>query len=166
VQKKPTMKQRLYIETSVVSYPAARPSRDLLMAARQEATAELWSKLLSSGFTGYVSTLVHQEAQQGDPEQARKGMEALSSLAVLDIDEEAQALAERILAAKAVPSEYPDDALHMAVAAANGMDLLVTWNFAHLNNPIARMRIRQIIEDNGYRCPEVCSPEELLEISL
>jgi hypothetical protein len=53
VQKKPTMKQRLYIETSVVSYLAARPSRDLLIAARQEATAELWSKLLSSGFTGY-----------------------------------------------------------------------------------------------------------------
>lgn len=158
------MKQTLYIETSVVSYLAARPSRDLLIAARQEATAELWSKLLSPGFTGYVSTLVHREAQQGDPEQARKRIDALSSLAVLDIDQEAQVLAEQILAAKAVPAEYPDDALHVAVAAVNGMDVLITWNFAHLNNPIARMRIRQIVEDNGYRCPEVCSPEELLEI--
>lgn len=160
------MKQRVYIETSVVSYLAARPSRDLLIAARQEATAELWPKLLSSGFTGYVSTLVHQEAEQGDPEQARKRIETLSSLAVLDIDQEAQALAQHILAAQAVPAEYPDDALHMAVAAVNGMDVLITWNFAHLNNPIARMRIRQIVEDNGYRCPEVCSPEELLEIDL
>jgi len=158
------MSQRLYIKTSVVSYLAARPSRDLLVAARQEATAELWSKLSSLGLTGYVSTLVHQEAEQGDPEQARKRIDALSSLAVLDIDEEAQALAEQILAAKAVPAEYPDDALHMAVAAVNGMDVLVTWNFAHLNNPIARLRIRQIVEDNGYRCPEVCSPEELLEM--
>jgi hypothetical protein len=160
------MKQKLYVETSVVSYLAARRSRDLLIAARQEATAELWSKLLSSGVTGYVSTLVHQEAQQGDPEQAQKRIEALSSLAVLDIDEEAQVLAEQILAAQVVPAEYPDDALHMAAAAVNGMDVLITWNFAHLNNPIARMRIRQIVEDNGYRCPEVCSPEELLEIDL
>jgi predicted nucleic acid-binding protein len=159
-----TMKEKLYIETSVVSYLAARPSRDLLIAARQEATAELWSKLLSSGFTGYVSTLVHQEAQQGDPEQARTRMGALSSFVVLDIDHEAQVLAEQILAAKAVPAEYPDDALHMAVAAVNGMDVLVTWNFAHLNNPIARTKIRQIVEGNGYRCPEVCSPDELLEI--
>ncbi len=70
------------------------------------------------------------------------------------------------LAAKAVPTEYPDDALHMAVAAVNGMDILITWNFAHLNNPAARMRIRQIVEDKGYRCPEVCSPEELLEMNL
>lgn len=158
------MKQKLYIETSVVSYLAAKPSRDLLIAARQEATAEFWSKLHSSEFTGYVSTLVHQEARQGDPEQAKKRADALSSLAVLDIDHEAQALAEQILAAKAVPAEYPDDALHMAVAAVNGMDVLITWNYAHLNNPIARMKIRQIVENNGYQCPEVCSPEELLEI--
>jgi hypothetical protein len=158
------MEQKLYIETSVVSYLAAKPSRDLLIAARQEATVEFWSKLPSSGFAGYISTLVHQEAQQGD--QARKRMGALSSFIVLDIDQEAQALAEQILAAKAVPTEYPDDALHMAVAAVNGMDVLVTWNFAHLNNPIARIKIRQVVEDNGYRCPEICSPEELLEIEL
>ncbi len=158
------MKQKLYIETSVVSYLAARPSRDLLIAARQAATAELWSKLLGSDFAGHVSTLVHQEAQRGDPEQARKRAEVISPLAVLEIDQEAQELAEQILAAKAIPAEYPDDALHVAVAAVNGMDVLVTWNFAHLNNPVARMRIRHIVESNGYHCPEVCSPEELLEI--
>jgi predicted nucleic acid-binding protein len=160
------MKQKLYIETSVVSYLTARPSRDLLVAARQEATAELWSKLLSSGSTGYISALVHQEAGQGDPERARQRVDALASLTVLDIDQEGQTLAESILAAKAIPPEYPGDALHMAIAAVNGMDVLVTWNFAHLNNPIARLRIRQIVEGNGYRCPEVCSPEELLETDL
>ena len=161
-----TMKEKLYIETSVVSYLAARTSRDLLIAARQEATAEFWTKLHSSGSKGYVSTLVHHEARQGDPEQARTRMEAISSFTVLDIDQEAQALAEQILAAKAIPAEYPDDALHMAVAAVNGMDALVTWNFAHLNNPIARLQIRQVVEGNGYQCPEVCSPDELLEIEL
>lgn len=160
------MEQKLYIETSVVSYLAARRSRDLVIAARQEATAELWSKFHSASFSGYVSTLVYQEAEQGDPEQARKRIEALSSLGVLDIDQEAQVLAEHLLAAKAVPAEYPDDALHVAVAAVNGMDVVVTWNFAHLNNPMARIRIRQIVEGDGYRCPELCSPEELLEMDL
>lgn len=158
------MKPKVYIETTVVSYLAARTSRDLLVAARQEATAELWSKLLTSEFVAYVSPLVHQEAERGDQEQARRRIDALSSFAMLDIDQEARTLARQILAAKAVPAEYADDALHMAVAAVNGMDVLVTWNFAHLNNPTARTRIRQIIEDNGYRCPEVCSPEELLEM--
>ena len=158
------MKQRLYIETSVVSYLTARRSRDVVVAARQHATAELWARFLTSEFAGYVSALVHQEAQEGDPEQAQKRIDALAGLEVLDVSQEALALADRILGAKAVPAEYPDDALHMAVAAVNGMDALVTWNFAHLNNPVARLRIRQIVEANGYQCPEVCSPEELLEI--
>ncbi len=158
------MKQRLYIETSVVSYLTARRSRDLLVAARQHATAELWARLLASEFIGYISALVHQEAQQGDPEQAQKRIDALTGLEVLDVSQEALGLADRVLAAKAIPAEYPDDALHMAVAAVNGMDALVTWNFAHLNNPVSRLRIRQIVEANGYQCPELCSPEELLEI--
>ncbi len=150
-----------------MSYLTARPSRDLLIAARQEVTAELWSKLLlSTSVTAYVSTLVHQEAQRGDPKEAQKRIEALSSLAVLDVDEEAQALAEHIIAEKGVPSEYPDDALRTAVAAVNGMDVLLTWNFAHLNNPIARAKIRLVVQDNGYRCPEVSSPEEQLEMDL
>jgi len=39
------MKRTLYIETTVVSYFAARPSRDLLVAGHQEATRELWPSL-------------------------------------------------------------------------------------------------------------------------
>jgi hypothetical protein len=63
-----------------------------------------------------------------------------------------------------IPAEYPEDALHIAVAAVNGMDVVVTWNFAHLNNPFTRTMIRQVIENAGLRCPEICSPDELLEI--
>ena len=42
--------------------------------------------------------------------------------------------------------------------------IFVTWNFAHLNNPFTRMTVRQIVENAGYQCPEVCSPDELLEV--
>jgi hypothetical protein len=49
------------------------------------------------------------------------------------------------------------------VAAVNGVEVLITWNFAHLNNPFTRMMVRQTIENEGYSCPEICSPEELLE---
>lgn len=83
---------------------------------------------------------------------------------MLEIDEDARRLAERIIARKGVPKEYAEDALHIAVAAVNGMDVLLTWNFAHLNNPYTRIMIREIVESEGYVCPEICSPEELLEV--
>lgn len=82
---------------------------------------------------------------------------------MLDAVEKAHALAEKILDGRGIPSEYPEDALHLAIAAVNGLDPLVTWNFAHMNNPFTRMMIRQIVQNEGYRCPEICSPEELLE---
>ena len=39
-----------------------------------------------------------------------------------------------------------------------------TWNFAHLNNPFTRIVVREIVQNEGYLCPEICSPEELLEV--
>jgi hypothetical protein len=89
---------------------------------------------------------------------------AIEAFPMLDIDEEARSLAERIITGRGIPDKYPEDALHIAVAAVNGMDVLVTWNFAHLNNPFTRRSVRRIVEQEGYFCPEICSPQELLEV--
>ncbi len=154
--------RRVYIETTVVSYYTARPSRDCAIAAHQRATRELWPRLVS-GFDTHVSALVHEEASRGDPQESEKRLKAIDTFSLLDIDPEVRALARAILDGKGVPEGYPDDAFHIAVAAVNGMEVLLTWNFAHINNPFTRLMIRQIIENEGYRCPEICSPEELLE---
>jgi len=152
----------VYVETTIISYFTARPSRDVVTAARQEATRELWPKLVSE-YDSYVSVLVREEAGKGDKEQAALRLQALKMFPVLDADEVARILASKILEGRGIPEEYPEDALHIAVAAVNGIDVLVTWNFAHLNNPFTRMMVRQIVENAGYRCPELCSPDELLE---
>lgn len=151
-----------YIETTVVSYFTAKTSRDLLIAAHQKSTHELWSRL-EHEFESYVSALVYQEAGKGNPAQARRRLEALKPFRMLEIDEEAQVLAGKILKQRGVPQEYPEDALHIAVAAVNGIEVVVTWNFAHLNNPFTRATVRRIVEGAGYVCPEFCSPDELLE---
>ena len=89
---------------------------------------------------------------------------AIEPFLMLDIDDEARTLAQKIIAGKAVPAEYPEDALHIAIAAVNGIEVILTWNFAHMNNPFTRKMVRRIIETEGYECPEICSPEELLEV--
>ncbi len=157
------MKSKVYIETTVVSYYTARPSRDLVVAARQEETRALWPKL-TKDYDTYVSALVFEEAQAGDEKAAHKRLEAIAPFPVLDIDEKAESLAAGLLADHAVPGEYPEDAMHIAVAAVNGIDLIVSLNFAHINNPFRRSHIRQSVESRGYTCPEICSPDELMEV--
>ena len=156
------MEKKVYIETSVVSYFTSRPSRDLVVAGHQEATRTLWPLLLDR-WAGYVSALVYQEAGQGDVEQATRRLEAIEGLPMLDVTTESECLSDKLLAERAVPREFPEDALHIAVAAVNGMDVLLTWNFAHLNNPNTRRQARRVVESEGYACPEICSPDELLE---
>lgn len=156
------MKRTVYVETTVVSYLTARPSSDRLIAGHQQSTRALWPRLLSD-YDTHVSVLVLQEAGRGNPELAQQRLKAIRPLIPLDATDEVQALAARIIAGGGIPAEFPEDAGHVAVAAVNGIEVILTWNFAHLNNPFTRMRIRKIVEEAGYACPEICSPEELLE---
>lgn len=154
------MKPRVYIETTVISYLTARPSRDLIIAARQELTREVWDRLLTD-CECFVSALVVLEASKGDEVAAAQRLDAIHGLPVLHVGDDAGRMAELLVVEKAIPAEYAEDALHVAIAALNGMDFVVTWNFTHMNNAATRHKIRSVIERDGYQCPELCSPEEV-----
>ena len=156
------MKPTVYIETSVVSYLTARPSRDLITAAYQQITREWWHTA-ESRFSLTASALVQDEAARGDPEAARARLRALESATLLQITQDARRLARTLLAAGVVPQTAAADALHLAVAAAHGADYLVTWNFRHIANPAVRIRLERACRDAGYEPPVICSPNELLE---
>lgn len=156
------VKRKVYIETTVVSYYTARPHRDLIIAGHQEETRELWPKLTNE-YASYISALVLAEAGKGDAEQAARRLAALADFQLLAVDENASLLAQTIIAGGGVPREYPEDALHVAVAARHGMDFLLTWNYAHLHNPFTSALLRRCVENAGYVCPEICSPGEFVE---
>jgi hypothetical protein len=150
------MKSKVYIETSVVSYYAGRGSRDVVIAGRQQSTLGFW-RLLGSELSPFVSALVVKEAGKGDPEVAKCRLDVIHAFPVLRTTPEAEQLAQAILDARAVPAEYPEDALHIA-----GMDFIVTWNFAHINNPFTKMMIRHAVENTRHECPEIVSPDAFL----
>ena len=88
-------------------------------------------------------------------------MEKLRDLKSAVFDDRAIILAEALLSDTAVPRNSYDDALHIATAAINEMDFLVTWNCKHIANAVTRPVIRKTCERMGYVCPEICTPDEL-----
>ncbi|MYF11235.1 MAG: type II toxin-antitoxin system VapC family toxin [Gammaproteobacteria bacterium] len=155
------MNRSVYIESSVISYLAARPSRDLVIAGHQAVTAEWW-KNHRSRYDVYVSPLVEEEISAGDASAAAERLAVIADIPSVSIAPEAGSLASAILSSKAVPTNSVRDALHIAIAATQGIDYLITWNFKHINNASTRNMIVSVVSDSGLICPVLCSPEELM----
>ena len=150
----------VYIETSIVSYLTARPSRDLLVAAHQQLTTAWWDQQRPS-YALFTSQVVLAEAGAGDPEAAQRRIAVLEPFALLDVTDAAIELAAALLTGQALPAQAAQDALHLAIACVHGMEYLLTWNCKHLANARLRHRIEQVCRDAGYVPPIICTPEEL-----
>lgn len=155
------MKPTCYLETSIVSYLTARPSRDLIVAAHQQITHEWW-EFRRPAFTLYASQLVLTEAGKGDREAAAKRLQVLDDIELLELKEEAANLAAVFIRSRAVPEKVEEDALHVALAAIYGLDYLMTWNCKHIANAEIQKRMQVICADEGYAMPTICTPEELM----
>ena len=156
------MKAKVYIETTVISYLTARPSRDVVIAGHQKITRDWWQTDRDK-FDLMASQLVVREASEGDPQAAKERLEKLTTLTLLEVTEEAMTLAQELLTTRAVPEKAAEDALHLAIAVTNGVEYLLTWNCKHLANATMRTKIEDVCRAAGYEPVIICTPEELLE---
>ncbi len=158
-----TERTRLYIETTVVSYLVARPSRDVIAAGHQHTTLDWWQRR-SRDSELCISQLVIEEAASGDPQAVEDRLAILEKMTVLEIADQAVELAEVLVRGQALPAKAGNDALHIAVAAVHQVPFLVTWNCRHLANAVLRKRIEALCAEQGFAAPVICTPEELLEV--
>jgi len=151
----------VYLETSFISLLVANPSRDLVTAANQQSTRDWW-RLRRGEFLCVISSEVVREASQGDPREARKRLEAMTELSVLQLTAEAESLTRALLATGALPPRAQTDAAHLAIAAAGRADYLLTWNCRHLANAQILRRLEAEAKRAGWKLPKVCTPPELM----
>ena len=132
----------VYVETTIVSYLTARPSRDVVLAGHQTLTRNWWR-----GRTAYqlvVSQLVLDEAAAGDRFLRTRRLEALSGIPIVPLTDSATV-----------------DAFHIGIAAAHHVAFLLTWNCKHLANATMRSTIEAVCRSEGLNPPIICTPEEL-----
>jgi hypothetical protein len=146
----------VYLDTSVVS--ALFDDRN---PERQGLTRSFFDVL--DRFDVHVSQLTLAEMDRApDEDLGRRMKEAVSGHAVLEVTDEVEELALEYVRQGAIPETYPEDAMHIAVAALNGMDYLLSWNFRH----IVRRRTRDVVDAvntlRGMRHVHIATPAELL----
>ncbi|MCY7284791.1 MAG: type II toxin-antitoxin system VapC family toxin [Cyanobacteria bacterium CAN_BIN43] len=155
------MRETVYIETSILGYLTARPSRDIVVAANMEITRQWW-ETRRSYFQLYSSQAVVKETSQGDVAIASQRLEILRNLALLELNQSVLDLAENFLGRSNLPAKADVDAVHIAAATIHGMDYLLTWNCKHIANAQMQRKLAEISFDFGYELPILCTPYELL----
>jgi Rad3-related DNA helicase len=157
------MKPSIYIETTVVSYLTARLSKDLIVAAHQQITHEWWENSLKH-FSPYISPVVLDEASKGDKEAAQLRLEKIKNFTILKINNDINQIAETYYSSLPIPEKARADTYHLAIASWYNIDFLVTWNCSHLANGFIIRELKKINLDLGVKTPEICTPEELMEV--
>ena len=152
----------VYIESSVVSYLTARVSADPIRGAWQTVTTQWWNTRLEQ-VTGCISPYVIEEVSAGDLAAAKQRVDVIRGLTLLDTNDAIESLADFLLLGGGLPPKARFDALHIACAAYHGVNVVLTWNFKHIANPVQLPVMRGLCAARGYRLPELVSPLEMME---
>lgn len=147
---------KIYLDTSVPSTYFDDRTPD-----RQSATRKMWSHALPQGHL-YVSELVLAELKRTPtPEKRQDMVNLVEALPRLSLTAETIRLARILQQAGLVPPNKLDDAVHLAIAAVNGADALVSWNFRHMVNFNVKRHLPVILAGEGYfRQYQIIAPYE------
>ena len=154
-------KQTLYIETTILSYLAARPSRDIIVQAHQQITWDWWEHQREN-YGLYISEIVIQEIMEGDPEAVKRRESFIKNLSILDISDGVRNLARDLAKFLNLPKRAELDALHLGFAIEYEIDYLLTWNCSHLANGLIMSRLKEFELKTSRFMPVIVTPEELL----
>jgi hypothetical protein len=113
--------ESVYLETTIISYLVARPSRDVIVAGHQQTTQDGWVNRRTH-FECSVSPIVIDEASLGDPVEAQKRLAMIGGRPALEVTEDAEVLTQAIMAAGILPPHAFPDAAHVAVSAVHAVD--------------------------------------------
>lgn len=150
------MKKSIYLETSVVG-----AYLDNGEPFRRDLTIRWWEHELAD-YSPFISLLVIRELERTIEPRRSSYLNLIRNLPLLEISEEAAILAEGYVSRGIFHRKYIGDALHMAIAGVNKVDMLVTWNFGYIANVHRQARVRLFNTTAGFFVPEIVTPEFLI----
>lgn len=152
--------QKIYIETSVFNFAFADDAPD-----KRADTLALFGEIQQGKYAPYTSAYVLEELERA-PEPKRGDMFSLIpqyGILTLTGSDEARKLADLYIAEGIIPHKYLGDALHIAAATVNDLDLIVSYNFKHIVK-LKTVTMTEVVNlREGYRRIGLFSPTEVID---
>jgi hypothetical protein len=157
-------KPTVYLDTNIVSAYWYMGSE--LGALTQHVKTRDWWRQERQHFSLWVSAATEDELAAGEFFRQANCLRCVRRLSYLPISRSLRQFAAALVARKVVPAEKPGDALQMATCAVHGIDYLLSWNYAHLVNPLAQAKLEKVCREHSIRAPLLVSPESIPRVSL
>ena len=157
-------KPSVYLDTTIISaywYDGG----DVASFARRLKTRDWWD-LERPHFSLWSSAVSEAEFRAGVFRRQAECLSMVQRLKYLPASRLAQTIYDQLLAEDVIPEAKPRDAVQMAMCAAHQLDYLLSWNYAHLANPIAQARLEAICQKLRLRAPLLVSPETIPRVSM
>lgn len=154
-------KIKYYLDTTIFNFVFAEDDTE-----KKDITIKLFKDLPLIAEGVYISDEVIREISRADePRKSQlEGLVRKTNPLLLEVNIEAEELAERYIKEEIIPVRYRSDALHIAVAVINGIEAIVSWNFEHIVKLKTRVMVNGVNRLLGYHEIEICSPEEVVEL--
>ena len=153
-------KQKIYLETTMFNYYF-----DEDRGFAHDGTIALFKEIAAGKYEAFTSRYVIGELANA-PEPKREKMLNLIleyGIPILEPTDEAARLADIYITEKIIPQKYRTDGLHIAIAAVNDLDMIISMNFEHIVKRKTKIGTGNINALNGYRAVEIYSPMEVIE---
>lgn len=149
------MRPRIYVDTSVFG-----GCEDIEFI---DHSRRLVAAMVNGDYAMVISELTLLELEKA-PTVVRAHLERIpeSLVEVLALDSEAEALAAQYVHDGAVGRNEKADALHIALATAARVDVLVSWNFKHIVNLRRIHAFNAVNLKLGYPVLEIRNPREVV----
>ena len=153
-------KLKLYIETSVWNFLFADDAPD-----KKKHTELLFKEIESHRYDIYISDVVLEEIHDASDEKRALLLDRIQKYqpAVFTRDLEVDSLAESYIEKGVLKRKHFLDVLHLAIASANGMNILISWNMRHIVRRKTQLLVSITNRIQGYQELEIWTPEELMD---
>lgn len=150
---------KLYLESSVINFVYADDAPDRTILTKKFLESSKRKHEL------FVSELVLEEIEKtpGIKREKMSNFVIKQGFKVLHNSNEADKLASKYVKAGLVPEKYINDAIHLALASVNGMEVMVSWNMEHIVKLKTIVGVNKINKEEGYSSILIMTPEEAIE---
>ena len=149
---------KIYLETTMFNF-YLDTDRDA-----HAATVNLFEEIAAGKYEPYTSQTVIEELEKtvGDKREKMLNLIAEYEIPILETSVEAENLADVYVSEGVIPLKYRNDALHIAISAVNGLDMIISMNFQHIVKRKTEKMTATINSLNGYRAVEIYTPMEVI----